>query len=101
MDSKSVCIHLLYAGHHSDAGRDVLLRLGDGDESLGTQRRHIVALDLQDLVPRLQPRQVGAAALLHRQDVAGSVAAQLEAELVRPALVGRRHAEYFRDEGTR
>lgn len=56
---------LLDAGHHADAGRDVLLRLCDGDDGLRGQRGHVVALDLQDLVPGLEPGQVGAAALLH------------------------------------
>ncbi|KAG7226450.1 hypothetical protein INR49_013862 [Caranx melampygus] len=84
---------LLYAGHHSDTGGDVLLSLGDGDDSLRTQSRHIVALDLQDLVPCLQPGQVSAAALLHKQDVAGSIPTELETKILRPALVGRRHAE--------
>ncbi|TNN36739.1 hypothetical protein EYF80_053095 [Liparis tanakae] len=71
---------------------------GEQGEQSSTSRGQSPTMDL---VPRLQPRQVGAAALLHRQDVAGAAAAQLEAELVGPALVGRRHAEDFRDEGTR
>lgn len=86
-------LDLLYAGHHSNAGRNVLLSLGNGDDSLGTQSGHIVTFNFQDLVPGLQPCQVGTAAVLHRQDVTGSVAPKLEAKVVRPTLVGRRHAE--------
>lgn len=84
---------LLYAGHHSNAWGDVLLGLGDGNDCLWSQRRHVLALNLQNLISGLQPCQVGAAALLHRQNVAGSRAPQLEAEFLRPALVGSRHAE--------
>lgn len=90
--------HLLYTGHHSNAGGDVLLSLGNGHDSLRTQRGHIVALDLQNLVPGLQPCQVSAAPFLHRQDIAGSIPTQLESKLLRPALVGRRHAENLNKE---
>lgn len=91
---------LLYARHHSDTGRNVLLSLCDGDDSLWTQCRYIVAFDLQDLVTRLQPCQVGTAAFLHRQDVTGPTSTQLEAKVLGPSLVGRWHVENF-SEGRR
>lgn len=87
--------HLLNARHHSDAGRHRLEGLSQGDQRRRAEVGHVLALDVHHLVARLQAGQVGAAALHHREDVAGPSSTQSEAKRLRPVLVGRREPEVW------
>lgn len=91
--------HLFDAWNHSDTGRDVSLWLGKGNNLLSTKTGNILPLNLQDLVSRLQSRQVSTASLFHSQDVAGPVPPYLKAKLLWPALVGCWHGEDCEKDG--
>ncbi len=85
--------HLLDAWNYSNTGWDVSLGLGKGKDFLSTKTGNVLALDLQDLVSRLQSRQMSTASVLHSQDVAGPIPPYLKAKLLWPALVGCWHGE--------
>lgn len=85
--------HLLDAWNYSNTGRDVSLWLGKCNDLLSTKTGNVLALNLQDLVSRLQSWQMSTASLLHSQDVAGPIPPYLKAKLLWPALVGRWHGE--------
>lgn len=79
------------AREHAEAGRHTRAAPGQAHEALAAQATHGKPLHLQDLVPGPQTPGVCAAPFCHLQDEAGARAAQPEAEVFGPALVGGRH----------
>lgn len=82
--------------HHPNAGWHRLERLSQSDECRCAEVGHVLALNVNYLVPRLQACQEGATALHYRQDVAGPSATQSEAKRLRPVLISGRQAKVWR-----
>lgn len=76
---------------HAEAGRHSRAAPGQAHKALAAQATYGQTLHLQDLVPGPQTSGVCAAPFCHLQDEAGARAAQPEAEVFGPALVGGRH----------